>query len=344
MLRTLHHDGHPAPRRHLRFAQWRADGLVAFAADKVEGRTGLLDGHPSGDRFALMCTLARFLPEVGVEVDGERVRGKLGRPDPDTGRTPFHVQGTLAPPTRPMAWLRWEVAGQAYLAECAVRTDRNGGWLLDLPRAVEGSDRRLLPRWELGPGWRFEPLATAPAGLGAPMAVLDLSPVGASLHLHTREPADEFLGLHVAGTLMAPLGEGLRLRCEVRRAALHPEAEGVLLGVSFDGLGFEQTARLVDWLPAELPEDASAPIEPGAHPLHGRGHGHGHPHGHEAPAHPVLGPGFPVLGGDHHREGHGFHPVLGGGAPHAQGHGHDEGHGGARPADLISLPGERPRR
>ena len=273
MLRTVHTEGHHVLRRHLRFAQWRGDGLVAFSADRPEHKTGLLDGHPHSDRFALMATLARFLPDVGVEVDGERVRGHLGRPDPDTGRTPFHGAVALVPPTRPHAYLRWEVAGQAYLAECAIRTDRQGGWLLDLPRAVEGSDRRLLPRWELGPGWHFEPAPAAPAGLREPMAVLDLSPVGASLHLDSRELPDSFLGQHFAGTLMAPAGEGLRLRLDVRRAVLHPSATGILLGVAFLGVGFEQTARIVDWLPMHLPE-----------PTEGGPHGQRHPE-HAAPGH-----------------------------------------------------------
>jgi hypothetical protein len=289
MLRTVHTDGPHVMRRHLRFAQWRGDGLVAFSADRPEHKTGLLDGHPHSDRFALMATLARFLPDVGVEVDGERVRGHLGRPDPENGRTPFHGAGPLVPPTRPHAYLRWEVAGQAYLAECAIRTDRHGGWLLDLPRAVEGSDRRLLPRWELGPGWRFEPAPAAPAGLRDPMAVVDLSPVGASLHLESREVPDTFLGQHFAGTLLAPAGEGLRLRLDVRRAVLHPSATGILLGVAFLGVGFEQTARIVDWLPMHLPE-------PHDHAGHSHG-GHAHGHHPEGEGHPGQAPPTILLDG-----------------------------------------------
>ena len=328
MLRTLPHDGHAAPRRTLRFAHMRGDGLVAFAADHVEPRSTLLDGHPAADRFALMCTLARFLPDITLDIDGSQVSGRLGRPNPDTGRTPFHGASRLPPPTRPVAWLRWEVVGQSFLAECAVRGDNDGGWLLELPRAVEGSDRRLLPRWELGPGWRFEPLPSAPAALGAVMAVVDLSPVGASLHLDTREHPDNFPGQHVAGTLMAPGGEGLRIRCAVQHANLHPEASGVLLAVSFVGLGFLQTARLVEWLPAELPEEPPSTfldLDPvSAHAAEGHVHGHlaahggehsavhglhlGHDHGlHPAPGH-ALG----------HGHSHAFHPVLpGGGLPHA---------------------------
>jgi hypothetical protein len=112
------------------------------------------------------------------------------------------------------------------------------------------------------------------------MAVVDLSPVGASLHLESREVPDTFLGQHFAGTLLAPAGEGLRLRLDVRRAVLHPSATGILLGVAFLGVGFEQTARIVDWLPMHLPE----PHDHAGHSHGGHAHGH-HPEGEGHPGH-----------------------------------------------------------
>ena len=295
MLRKLdYHEPH-AKSRSLRFAHERSDGHVGFNADHIEKTVaGVLEKHPFPDRFALMSTLARFLPDIGLEIDGVRLHGHLHAPDLEHGRCRFVGDGALGHPTRPHAWLRWTVGDASYLAECVVRDAGDGSWLLDLPRAVESHDHRLLPRWRLKAGWRFEPAAASPPGMQEPMVVEDLSPVGAGLFLSMLGPPESAIGHFLTGTLRNPRGDTLRVRAEVVRAELHPELGGTRLGVAFMGLGFAATERLVSWLPSiedaevdPLPEGEESHegrgvfgFRSGHGHSHGHGHGHGHSHGH----------------------------------------------------------------
>lgn len=245
---TTNHPKRPVKEKdkHLRFAHFRSENRVAFSPDRPEA--GSRHGSAAEDeaaRFAHLCFVAAEVRRISVEVDGATFHGTLGLPE--EGRTDFpfvppaYDDGTLPQPTRPRCILRYKIDGSDCSAESTVRMGPDGAaWRIAAPRVIDIGDHRLSARHYTPYGWTFEPKGRAPVALVGHLKVADVSTTGAALLFG--DDLDLQPGDTLAGELVSPKGERFRVLVELRN--LHEDHGHTVGGVEFQGMGFDNVARL----------------------------------------------------------------------------------------------------
>jgi hypothetical protein len=133
------------------------------------------------------------------------------------------------------------VDGQRCAAETQAHLDPAGDrWRIAVPRLVETGTERLAPRHPTRDGWSFEPLGRGPVAMVGHFKVSDLSTTGAALVFS--DDTDLQPGDTIAGELVGPKGQRFRVIVELRN--VHGAEGEEIGGVDFQGMGFENVARL----------------------------------------------------------------------------------------------------
>jgi len=248
---------HSVRRPQLRHASYRDDGNIAFAADRSDTETAL----PQGEAAVLTHLLSASTEADGVVLScgTHAVEGVLGPPDLDTMEVPFiPLDESDALRSSGVVTVRYVLAGQPVRFRTRFQW-RSTGWRLSLPRLIETGTRRLSPRHALDGRWLVELRRNSPlAGTRVP---LDDAGVGG---VSFRAPLERALGLEgrvLSGTLRDTSGMALPVQLRVRHLRPSDDPSGdVLVGSSFQGIGFENQRRIAHAIQRDLSRrEASGP-------------------------------------------------------------------------------------
>ncbi len=151
---------------------------------------------------------------------------------------------------RPGRVLRVQYASldDEYSFLAALKSVDSGGWRLSIPRQVERTDRRLLPREQVYNSRKFTLQPKQSMQSTRHLLIVDISPAGFSLVYDPR--LDEFeQGKSYMGLLNAPNHPGMRVRFEVVNGRFLGETKDQrIMGASFQGLGFSGCRTLAEIL------------------------------------------------------------------------------------------------
>jgi hypothetical protein len=190
---------------------------------------------------------------VTAHVGGHSVPGTLLWPEPERRTFGFRPDPGELPATsspRPGRVLRVQYASlqDDYSFLVALKSVEGGEWRLSIPRQVDRTDRRLVPRQPVYSSRQFTLQLKSTAESNRRLLVVDLSPSGMALiydpRLDELEEGRAYLGL-----LHAPNHPGQRLRFEVvNQRSLDEGEELLIVGCHFQGLGFTGCRTLAELL------------------------------------------------------------------------------------------------
>ena len=183
--------------------------------------------------------------EIGaavLTVQGRQVLGKIGSPDPETGQIPFAIDGRLRdlvepPPPGRAVRVTYEHADSAY----AFYTEVDGSdvflcWILQQPRTVERTDRRLMFRHQVKGEEGFALIHDADE-----FSLRDISSAGLSFDFRAEGSIN--VGERMEVELQMPGQTAMSVTLEIRncRAAA---GEVYIAGACFVGISHLQRAAL----------------------------------------------------------------------------------------------------
>jgi hypothetical protein len=190
---------------------------------------------------------------VTVQVGRQGVPGTMTWPDADTrtiGFVPDVGELDGAAPPRPGRVVRVQYASlnDEYSFLATLKSVEPGSWRLSIPRQVDRTDRRLLPRAPVLNSRKFTLQLRSGRESARHLLVVDISPAGLALVYDPR--LDDFeKGKAYLGLLNVPNHPGMRLRFEVVDIrTLGDDKDQSVIGASFQGLGFAGCRTLAEIL------------------------------------------------------------------------------------------------
>jgi len=194
------------------------------------------------DVHAHLIFAAMEIGQAVLTLQGRQIYGTLGSPDPNSGRISFEVDQQLAdligaPPLGRAVRITYEHKDSAYAFFSEIEESCGPlAWVLQLPRTVERTDRRLVSRLNVSEASGFE-VRIGDGELKRGYPLMDVSSAGIAFYYDPKlVPFGE--GNRHAATLHLPDHIPVNVTLEIRNT--RPDRQtgrGHIAGVSFVRLG-----------------------------------------------------------------------------------------------------------
>lgn len=189
--------------------------------------------------------------EIGqaiLTLQGRQIYGTLGSPDPENGRVHFSVDHQLAdlvgaPEVGRAVRVTYEHRDSAYAFFSEIEAAESPlAWVLQLPRTVERTDRRLVSRHDVSDEHGFEVVIHDGGELNV-YKLGDVSSAGLSFYFDPHASPFQ-VAQRFGAALRLPGNEPIELTLEIRNSRPHCGGAGHIAGVSFVRLGPVERNRI----------------------------------------------------------------------------------------------------
>jgi hypothetical protein len=196
------------------------------------------------DVHAHLIFAAMEIGEAVLSVQGRQIYGVLGAPDPESSRVPFTVDPLLEelvemPEPGRAVRVSYEYRDSAYAFFSEIEGAGFGGprgWVLQLPRTVERTDRRLVSRYEVTgePGFSLE----LDLGEGwSSYALMDISSAGMAFFFEAGQGGAFMTGRRFDARIVIDRQPPIAVELEIRNTRPRPGGGGQIAGGSLVRLG-----------------------------------------------------------------------------------------------------------